>query len=98
MIGYIYIIQSLCKKNVYIGSTIQNISIRYCKHIYDSKYEDRIKPFHRFVNETGGFINYKIRLLKEVEINTRCDLLAYEKIYIEKYRNDPQYNILNTYF
>ncbi len=65
--GIIYCFKCLNSNLIYIGSTKQSLATRKAKHIYDSKKEHRIKPVHRIINSNGGFKNFQMRLLKEVD-------------------------------
>ncbi len=96
MQGNIYCIKSLTNNNIYIGSTIQAINVRYSKHKYDSKHSHRIKPVHKMILETGGFENYEIKKLKEIKCNTIEELREYEKKIINDYRDNDNYFIMNS--
>jgi hypothetical protein len=96
MKGCIYCIKSLNDNNIYIGSTIQPINVRYSKHKYDSKHSHRIKPVHKMILDTGGFDNYEIKTLKELSCNTIIELREYEKKIINDYRDNDIYKIMNS--
>jgi len=65
--GYVYCFKCLTNNLIYIGSTKDRLSIRRAKHIYDSKHQHRIKPVHRIILNNGGFNNFQMRILKEVD-------------------------------
>ena len=93
--SFIYCIKSLNSNLIYIGSTKQSLASRKAKHIYDSKKEHRIKPVHRIINANGGFDNFQIQLLKEVDDISMLHL--HEKKIIENYKNNDNYKLMNTY-
>ena len=93
--SYIYCIKSLNSNLIYIGSTKQSLATRKAKHIYDSKKEHRIKPVHRIINANGGFQNFQMKLLKEVDDISL--LLLVEKKIIDDYKNNDNYKLMNTY-
>lgn len=80
---------------IYIGSSKQSLATRKAKHIYDSKHQHRIKPVHKTILNNGGFENFQMRLLKEV--NDISLLHLYEKKIIENYKNNINYKLMNTY-
>jgi hypothetical protein len=93
--GYIYCLQCLKSNLIYIGSTKQSLATRKAKHIYDSKKEHRIKPVHRTILNNGGFQNFQMKLLKEVD---DLELLhLYEKKIIDDYKNNPDFKLMNTH-
>ena len=65
--GIIYCIKSLNSNLIYIGCTKQSLATRRAKHIYDSKIEKRMKPVHRTILQNGGFKNFEIKTIKEVD-------------------------------
>ena len=92
--GIIYCIKSLNSNLIYIGCTKQGLSTRIAKHIYDSKKEKRMKPVHKIILENGGFKNFEIKTIKEVE---DISLLHFqEKKIIEDYKNNPDFILKNT--
>ena len=92
--GYIYCFKCLKSNLIYIGSTKQSLATRKAKHIYDSKKEHRIKPVHRTILNNGGFQNFQMKLLKEVD---DLELLhLYEKKIIDDYKNNPDFKLMNT--
>jgi hypothetical protein len=93
--SYIYCIKSLNSNFIYIGSTKQSIASRKAKHIYDSKKEHRIKPVHRIINANGGFNNFQIKVIKEVDDISMLHL--YEKKIIDDYKLNSNYKLMNTY-
>ena len=93
--GYIYCFKCLKSNLIYIGSTKQSLATRKAKHIYDSKKEHRIKPVHRTILNNGGFQNFQMKLLKEVD---DLELLhLYEKKIIDDYKNNPDFKLMNTH-
>lgn len=93
--GYIYCFKCLNSNLIYIGSSKQSLAMRKAKHIYDSKHEHRIKPVHRTILKNGGFQNFQMKILKEVD-DLKL-LLLYEKKIIEDYKNNNDYKLMNTY-
>lgn len=93
--GYIYCFKCLNNNLIYIGSSKQSLATRKAKHIYDSKHQHRIKPVHKTILNNGGFENFQMRLLKEV--NDISLLHLYEKKIIENYKNNINYKLMNTY-
>ncbi len=93
--GIIYCIKSLNSNLIYIGSTKQSLATRKAKHIYDSKKEHRIKPVHRIINAYGGFQNFQMKLLKEVDDISMLHLVENKKLMI--YKNNDDYKLMNTY-
>ena len=88
--GFIYCFKGLNNNLIYIGSTKQSIATRKAKHIYDSKHMNGIKPVHKIILNNGGFSNFQIQILKEVDDISL--LLLYEKKIIEDYKNNENYN------
>ena len=93
--GIIYCIKSLNSNLIYIGSSKQSIATRKAKHIYDSKHNKRCKPVHRMILDNGGFNNFQIKVIKEVDDISLLHL--YEKKIIEDYKNNDNYKLMNTY-
>ena len=93
--GFIYCFKGLNNNLIYIGSTKQSIATRKAKHIYDSKHMNRIKPVHKIILNNGGFSNFQIQILKEVDDISLLHL--YEKKIIEDYKNNENYKLMNTY-
>ena len=59
------------------------------------KKEHRIKPVHRTILNNGGFQNFQMKLLKEVD---DLELLhLYEKKIIDDYKNNPDFKLMNTH-
>jgi hypothetical protein len=56
---------------------------------------NRIKPVHKIILNNGGFSNFQIQILKEVDDISL--LLLYEKKIIEDYKNNENYKLMNTY-
>ena len=92
--GIIYCIKSLNSNLIYIGSTKQKLSTRKAKHIYDSKKEHRMKPVHRTILQNGGFKNFEVKTIKEVDDLSL--LLIKEKKIIEDYKHNKDYILMNT--
>ena len=92
----IYAIRHLYNNQIYIGSTIEkNIKVRLSKHKYDSRFESRAKPFHKIVNDTGGWSQYYISVIKELNCDSIEELRCHENKIISDYKCNPQYHILN---
>ncbi len=72
-------------KIVYIGSTVQKLSQRICKHKNNAKYNKwPDNKFYAFMNK-NEFNNFKIELLEEYSCNTKEDLFEREAYYQRKY-------------
>jgi len=93
--GYVYCFKCLTNNLIYIGSTKDRLSIRRAKHIYDSKHQHRIKPVHRIILNNGGFNNFQMRILKEVDDLSILHLQ--EKKIIENYKNNNKFTLMNSY-
>ena len=94
MKGIIYCIKSLNSNLIYIGCTKQSLATRRAKHIYDSKIEKRMKPVHKLIIENGGFKNFEMKIIKEVEDLSLLHLQ--EKKVIEDYKNNEDYILMNS--
>ncbi len=94
MKGIIYCIKSLNSNLIYIGSTKQKLATRKAKHVYDSKHIKRMKPVHKLILKNGGFENFEMKIIKEVEDLSL--LLLQEKKIIEDYKNNEDYILMNT--
>ena len=85
--GYIYKLASndLSIKEVYVGST-KNLRVRKGQHRHRcnnencSEYNFRV---YQYIRENGGFSNWDIIQLESIEYNTRYELRARERYYIE---------------
>ena len=89
----IYCIKGITNNYIYIGKSIQSINSRRSKHIYDSKFEKRMKPVHKVILANGGFSNFLFLILKIVdEINL---LSHYEKKIIDDYKNNEEFILMN---
>ena len=82
MKGYVYVIK--CKdeniKDCYIGSTINLYSRKkYHKCVYNNpdnkSYNYKV---YKFIRDNGGFDNFSIEVIKEVEVENKKELLQYE--------------------
>ncbi len=92
--GFIYCFKCLNSNLIYIGSSKQSLAMRKAKHIYDSKHEHRIKPVHRIILDNGGFQNFQMKLLKEVDDLSILHL--YEKKIIEDYKRNNKFILMKT--
>lgn len=85
MIGYVYKIESDCKEVLYIGSTIQKLKQRFNDHKKDRKHNKCT------ISEYMNLSNYKFsngcELLKEYEIVDRKHLLAYEQLFLNRFKH-----------
>ena len=93
--GIIYCFKCLSSNLIYIGSSKQSLATRKAKHIYDSKHIKRCKPVHRMILDNGGFENFQIRVIKEVDDISLLHL--YEKKIIEDHKYNDNYKLMNTY-
>ena len=97
MRGIIYCFKGINNNLIYIGSSKQSIASRTAKHIYDSKHSKRCKPIHKTILENGGFNEFQIQILKEVDVEDLQLLHLYEKKIIDDYKNNSNYRLMNTY-
>ena len=89
----IYCIKGITNNYIYIGKSIQSINSRKSKHVYDAKFEKRMKPVHKIILANGGFLNFDFKILKIVdEINLLCH---YEKKIIDDYKNNEEFILMN---
>lgn len=85
MIGRIYKLECKSTLKFYIGSSIHTLEDRLKKHRSKSNEESRKNtPLYKHFREIG-WENAKMSLIKEVNFETRRDLLEMEKIEILKY-------------
>lgn len=82
MIGYIYKIQSNCGKVLYIGSTITKLNRRFNTHKHNNC------SISKYLNDTNYTFSNKCELIKEYEVVDRKHLLAYEQLYINKFKKN----------
>ena len=93
MKGYIYALFSIEDKShpIYIGSTTQKIYKRHASHRKDYKRykEGKLKTFTSsfILFNKFGFNGVDHKLIKEVDIEGRKELLKYERETIEEYKN-----------
>ena len=72
-------------KEIYVGST-KNLRVRknqhkhYCNNENEKKYNFNV---YQFIRANGGFNNWSIIQLERVEFNTKYELHARERYYIE---------------
>jgi len=95
MRGIIYMIRSKIANDIYIGSTKQPLNIRRNKHIYDSKKPRRMKPIHKFINNNGGWYNYNFEIIEEKEYENLKIIRDTEKQFIQSYKDNNEYSLLN---
>lgn len=95
MKGIIYCFKGINNNLIYIGSSKDSLNIRKSKHIYDSKHEKRMKPVHKIINSNGGFDNFQMKVLKEVDDIKLLHLI--EKKIIQDYKNNINYKLMNTH-
>jgi hypothetical protein len=105
MFGYIYLISFDNTNDVYIGKTIQSIKRRFSCHIRDknSSVSQHLKKnpninvvYIRIIDgmdmdEDLSFLNGEFNYLNLS--NFRLEYL--EKFYIDKYKNNKEYNVIN---
>lgn len=96
MKGRVYIIQcvinDLYNEKVYIGSTVSALGARLAKHRYEASHRHENKcPLAEYMRKHGtdAFI---ISLIREVDFQTRIELLQEEEKEIEKW---PAFALLN---
>ena len=91
--GIIYCFKCLSSNLIYIGSSKQSLATRKAKHIYDCKHIKRCKPVHRMILDNGGFDNFQIRVIKEVDDISMLHLC--EKKIIDDYKLNGNYKLMN---
>lgn len=89
--GFIYLLQH--KNNIYIGST-NNMTNRYYKHKYDSKKKEN--KLYSYIKDIGGIDNFKILNIDTINYNNTNELKQLEQNYINLFRINSFFNILNT--
>lgn len=82
MIGYIYKIESDCKQILYIGSTIKKLSDRFDGHKYR-----KTCTIGRYLKDSNYAFSNGCELIKSYEIVDRKHLLAYEQLWLNKFKN-----------
>lgn len=105
MLGKIYCLVDKSKpKNIYIGSTCQDLELRLKQHIYAFKSYMRgsssyYSVFDLFLNAQNYELDIEIKLIECVEIdneiNGKLKLKEKESEHIMKYKCRNEYNILN---
>ncbi len=100
MKGYIYMIYNDLTDDIYVGSTMKNIDVRFKQHLRTSK-NWRYSKFYNFVNRLG-VDKFHIKLLDTVEFKQgytereHLENLRYvEGNYIKKYK--PSLNSSNVF-
>lgn len=88
MRGYVYKIESDCKSICYIGSTIQKLKQRFNEHKSKSKSKSKNSKcaIYKYLVDSNYMFSNGCELIEEYEIVDRNHLLAYEQLYINKYR------------
>ena len=95
-------IYKLCCKDanitdIYIGSTT-NFKNRKCQHKYQSINENSKeynKYKYKFIRDNGGFENFDMILVENVNVNTKRELEQIERKYIDELK--PTLNIRTSY-
>lgn len=82
MIGYIYKLTSPKTDIIYIGSTVQKLSVRLSKHKHD--YKRYLNKKYNYVSsfQVVKYDDAKIELIEQFEYDNRKDLLNLEGMYI----------------
>lgn len=80
------------EKAIYVGSTRQSLSDRFCKHKYTSFIKPNIKWFV-YVHENGGWNNFSIREIEIMKFDDVADLRKCEQKYIDLLKTE----ILNSF-
>tara|TARA_R110000803_G_scaffold44230_2_gene93696 strand:+ start:446 stop:937 length:492 start_codon:yes stop_codon:yes gene_type:complete len=78
----VYMIYCLDKsiKDIYIGSC-KDKTVRIRNHKHSSK---RVGgKLYEFIRNNGGWINFKFKVLEDVNCKTRAELIGYERNYYE---------------
>lgn len=102
MLGKIYyLVDKLKPKNIYIGSTCQDLDLRLKQHISAFKSYMRggnssyYSVFDLFLNAQNYELDIEIILIESFEIQDKLLLKEKENEYIIKYKCRNEYNILN---
>lgn len=95
MKGIVYAI--LNKENiiVYVGSTQQALLCMRKGDHTKPKSEEKKQPFHFYVEENGGWVNFTFKILEEGEFNNIIQLRIRERFYYDLYK--PIGNIKKPY-
>jgi len=89
--GFIYKIVYINNPKIfYIGSTTRNVKTRFTEHKYDYKRGKKCSLFELF--DLYSVKNFKIELIKKYNICDKKHLLAYEQLYINKFKNSSNKN------
>lgn len=100
--GFIYRIKEKEGNGCYVGST-KNINKRTLQHKLACLYKPNVSPYNYIIGK-GGFSNFTIEVIEEIENIDRKDLLKKEGDYIRQFgtlnkkisgRTLQQYNIDN---
>ena len=78
---------------IYIGSTKQILSKRFYKHKNNSKCFNY--QIYQYVFENGNWDQWRIILIEEFKCLSQQDMLKKEQYYIDLYKNDSNYILLN---
>jgi group I intron endonuclease len=89
--GYIYLIYNNNDDNIYIGSSQNNIQLRFKQHINKSKNSTTLLGKH--MNKIGTN-NFSIKLIEKVYVKNRDELIKKEFEYINNLK--PQLNKVLT--
>lgn len=85
----LYKLECVMTSKFYIGSTIHTLKYRLKKHRATSKEPDKQNsPLYTHFREVG-WINARMSVLTEVEVETRRDLLALERAEILRHLGSP---------
>jgi len=82
--GKVYIIKNTSNDKVYIGSTINELNHRFCRHRYESVKSDRLMYCDM---RNLGIEKFCIELIEHFPCNNRKELAKREGHYIEKYNS-----------
>lgn len=85
MLGFVYKIESDCKRVLYIGSTIKKISYRFSEHKVKKKLNCAI---FKYLNDPNYTFSNGCELIKAYEIADRNNLYAYEQLFLNKFKNN----------
>ena len=91
--GFIYVLKSKDTKilDCYIGST-KDLEKRKIQHFYSCRHNSNRKLYN-FINNNGGYNNWYIEVIKNIQNITRQDLKKEEKEFILKYKPTLNKNI-----
>ena len=87
----VYKLISYCDNSIYIGSTIQSLYKRLYEHKNSNKLQRNVYKHFNLI----GWEHVQIILIESFNLKNRDELRREEDRYIQLYKNDKMYNLLN---